>query len=213
MPRVLLINPNSTETMTASMLASARAVAPSVDFTGWTSRAAPAAIQGPDDGRRAEPPLLKLVARAGARFDCIIIGCFDDTGLAAASDLAECPVLGIGQAAFCMAMLRGLRFSVVTTLPVSVPVIEENIRRYGMAPWLDRVRASELSVLETEGEGAAPCDTIAREAELAIAEDESQCIILGCGGMSRLAAEVRARVSVPVIDGVEAAARLSSALT
>ncbi|MFD0981466.1 aspartate/glutamate racemase family protein [Tropicimonas aquimaris] len=212
MKRVLLINPNSTASMTESMLASARSVAPGVAFTGWTSTDGPPAIQGEADGKLAEPPLLELVTRAGADFDGIIIGCFDDTGLAAANGIAGCPVIGIGQAAFTMAMLRGLPFSVVTTLSVSVPVIEQNIRSYGLTPWVRRVRASKLSVLETEDESDAAMGRIADEASLAVAQDGCGCIILGCGGMSRLAEAVRSRVSVPVLDGVEAAARLIGAL-
>ncbi len=212
MPRALLINPNNTQEMTASMVRAAEAVAPDVDFVGWTSRNGPPAIQGPEDGALAVPPLLDLVARAGPEIDIIIIGCFDDTGLAEANAVAACPVIGIGQAAFHVAALRSERFSVVTTLDVSVPVIEENIRRYGLEGHLGRVRASDLPVLETTETGEGAAARIAAEAGRAVAEDGCDCIILGCGGMARLAAELRARVSVPVLDGVEAAARLVRAL-
>ena len=43
--------------------------------------------------------------------------------LAEARARAHCPVIGIGQAGYHVAALLGARFAVLTTLPVSVPVI------------------------------------------------------------------------------------------
>lgn len=91
-------------------------------------------IQGPPDGAACIAPLLELMRKAsdvGAR--AVIIGCFDDTGLDQACDIAACPVIGIGQAAYHMAVLADARFSVVTPLDVSVPVLEHNIHTYGFA--------------------------------------------------------------------------------
>jgi len=122
-----IINPNSTESMTASMLDAAIAVSPTAEFKGITSSDGPPSIQGEADGAAAVPPLLKLVEQTGDPSEGIIIGCFDDTGLASAARLTSKPVVGIGQAAFYAAALRQWRFSVVTTLDVSVPIIERNI--------------------------------------------------------------------------------------
>ena len=73
-------------------------------------------------------------------------------------------MLGICQAACHVAALRGWRFSVVTTLAVSVPILEENIARYGFAPLLGRVRASDVpvKVLATEAdlEGVSLADVV-----------------------------------------------------
>lgn len=204
---VIVINPNSTAAMTNAMTAAATEAAPDLWFEGWTSTDGPAAIQGPEDGAVATPPLLSLVARAAAaKADGIIIGCFDDTALAEAAAAAPCPVLGIGQAAFHHCALRQWRFGVVTTLPVSVPVIEANIARYGLDGGLTRVHASNVPVLELE---RAPDEAIApihAEAEQACAEG-AEAIVLGCAGMVHVTEALRARLPVPVIDPVEAAAR------
>ncbi|TCO70802.1 aspartate/glutamate racemase family protein [Rhodovulum euryhalinum] len=209
----VIINPNSTAAMTNSILAAAETAMPRAVFEGWTSMNGPPAIQGAADGEAATGPLLDLVVRAsdrGARG--IVIGCFDDTGLDEARRRAACPVLGIGQAAFHVAALRGWRFSVVTTLAVSVPIIEGNIRTYGFGPMLARVRASEVPVLALEEDPDAACARIAEEAQRAVAEDGIRAIIPGCAGMARLTGHLRATLPVPVIDGVESAARLIAAL-
>lgn len=203
---IILINPNSTVDMTASMTAAARRHAPGVAIEGWTSRDGPPSIQGPADGAAAEGPLLDVVRRAGSDgADAIVIGCFDDTALAAAQRLAPCPVIGIGQAAFHACALRGWRFSVVTTLAVSVPVIEGNIAAYGLGGACARVRASGVPVLELERDPDRAVSTIRDEAEIAVREDGIDALVLGCGGMSRVTGEMRAALPVAIVDPVEAA--------
>ena len=87
---IVIINPNSTVTMTDAMVETARKVAPNSNIVGWTSIDGPPAIQGAQDGDAAIPPLMKLVRKAdSARAKAIIIGCFDDTGLAEARSLAS----------------------------------------------------------------------------------------------------------------------------
>src|SRR5688572_22853756 len=81
----------------------------------------PASIQGSADGEAALPGLFAEIDGAGD-VDAIIIACFDDTGLFAARNRTAVPVIGIGEAAYHAAMLVAARFSVVTTLSVSIPV-------------------------------------------------------------------------------------------
>ncbi|MEM8850332.1 MAG: aspartate/glutamate racemase family protein [Pseudomonadota bacterium] len=205
--RVTLINPNRSDAMTATMLAAARRAAPGLTIDGRTSHDGPPAIQGAADGAVAEAPLLRLVcAAADGGADGIVIGCFDDTALAQAVGCASCPVIGIGQAAFHTCALRGWRFSVVTTLPVSVPVIEENIARYGLAGSCARVRASNVPVLDLEARPDTARAAIQAEAEMAAREDGINAVILGCAGMARITGGIRAALSIPVVDPVEAAA-------
>ncbi|MGY9050423.1 MAG: aspartate/glutamate racemase family protein, partial [Rhodobacterales bacterium] len=181
---IVLINPNSTVSMTDAMVRTAQDVAPGVKVVGWTSHDGPPAIQGPEDGDASVPPLLELVAKAselGAR--AVIIGCFDDTGLAQARAIATCPVIGIGQAAYHMAVLSGARFSVVTTLAVSVPILEDNIRHYGLWTHLGRVRASGVPVLDLERDPDAAASRVLEEIADAAREDDVNSIVLGCAGM------------------------------
>ncbi|WP_415403495.1 aspartate/glutamate racemase family protein [Tateyamaria sp. SN3-11] len=208
MTHIVIINPNSTVSMTTAMVAVARAAAPDLEFVGWTSHQGPPAIQGAEDGEAATPPLLDLVMKAaGEGAGGIVIGCFDDTGLAEAAQLADCPVIGIGQAAYHFAALRQWRFSVVTTLRVSVPIIEGNIRSVGFGAHLGRVRASDAAVLELESDPVASTRKIVGQAECAAQDDGIDAIILGCAGMVQVSEAVRERVNVEVIDPVVCAAR------
>ncbi|MEP0565477.1 MAG: aspartate/glutamate racemase family protein, partial [Paracoccaceae bacterium] len=134
----------------------------------------------------------------------IIIACFDDTALNAARKLATCPVIGIGQAAYHLAAIAGERFSVVTTLDVSVPILEANIQAYGLAGHLGKVRASGVPVLALEDDPHAARSQVVAELKSAAEEDHIDSVVLGCGGMVDI--DQNQSPEIRIIDGVRAAA-------
>jgi allantoin racemase len=210
--RILVVNPNTTASMTEKIGAAARTVAaPGTEIVARNPPTGPASIQGREDGEAALPGLFAEIDRSDG-FDAIVIACFDDTGLYEARRRASVPVIGIGEAAFHLATLVAERFSVVTTLSVSIPIIEENILRYGLAARCGRVRASNVPVLELERPGSTARETISDEIASALFHDGSDAIVLGCAGMADLAADLSARHKVPVIDGVAAAIKLAEGL-
>lgn len=212
--RILIINPNTTASMTDKIGIAARAVAAAgTEIVARNPLTGPASIQGPEDGEAALPGLFEEIEKAnGEDFDALIIACFDDTGLYEARRRTSRPVIGIGEAAFHAATLVAGSFSVVTTLSVSVPVIEENIRVYGFDARCARVRASEVPVLELERPGSDACRTISLEIATALSNDAADAIVLGCAGMADLAHELSLEHGVPVIDGVAAAVKLAEML-
>lgn len=210
--RILIINPNTTASMTEKVGNAARLVAsPGTEIVARNPATGPASIQGEADGEAALPGLFEEIDKADG-FDVIIIACFDDTGLYAARRRTRVPVIGIGEAAYHYAMLVAERFSVVTTLAVSIPVIQENIMRYGLSGRCGKVRASNVPVLELERPGSTARETISDEIASALLHDGSDAIVLGCAGMADLAADLSARHRVPVVDGVAAAVKLAEGL-
>jgi allantoin racemase len=141
-----------------------------------------------------------------------VIACFDDTGLDAARCVLEAPVVGIGEAACHMASLLAARFSVITTLARSVSPIEHNLVKYGLASRCARVRAAEVAVLELEDPTSDAYAHISNEIRAALKEDRAEAIVLGCAGMTDLAARLSKEHGVPVIDGVGAAVKLIESL-
>lgn len=206
---IVIINPNSTASMTEAMVETALNAALATTVVGWTSTKGPPAIQGEQDGDAAIPPLLELVKKADeAGAKAVIIGCFDDTGLDAARDLASCPVIGIGQAAYHAASLFGKRFSVVTTLDVSVPVLVANISSYGLAQNLGRVRASGVPVLALEYDRENATRQVQEEIRMAFREDDIDSVVLGCAGMVHMVDNCE-DIPGKLIDGVHAAIKLA----
>jgi len=207
---IVIINPNSTVAMTDAMLKVARETLPNAEIEAWTSHDGPASIQGPEDGDASVPPLLELAIKAcimGA--DTIIIGCFDDTGLAEVRAAVSCRVIGLGQAAYHVASLLGDRFSVVTTLPVSVPVLQENIIASGFRGKLAKVRASGVTVLSLEETPQTAAPIVLDEIYRAADEDNSDSIILGCAGMIDIPDQVDRAKTPLVVEPVRTAVLLA----
>jgi allantoin racemase len=212
--RLLLVNPNTTSSMTRKVEAAARAV-----VHGGTTLAAvnpldgPASIEGYFDEAYSVPGLLGEIRKGEeAGFQGYVIACFDDTGLDAARSLATGPVVGIGEAAFHCASLIAGRFSVITTLSRSVPVIEHNLGKYGLAARCARVRASDVAVLALEDPTSNARARISDEIETAKREDRCEAIVLGCAGMADFAVDLSARHGLPVLDGVACAVKLVETL-
>lgn len=216
--RLHIVNPNCTASMTERIaVAARRAAAPGTEIFATTSATGPVSIEGYYDGALALPGLLEQIdtcesTKVDPPADAHVIACFDDTGLDAARCLASAPVVGIGEAAYHIACLVARRFSVVTTLSRSIPVLEENLARYGLASRCVRVRASELPVLSLEDPGSAARRRISDEIAAAIREDRADAIVLGCAGMADFCADLAAEHGVPVVEGVSAAVRFAEAL-
>lgn len=211
--RIVVINPNSTVSMTEKAALAARNAAPGAVIEGVTCHGSPPAIQGPEDDAICRPFVLAEVDRTAASgVDAIIIACFDDPALDEARARVKIPVLGIGEAGFHAAMMLGGRFSVVTTLRVAIPILEENLRHYGMAPACVRVRAAGIKVLDLEDANSGAVAKVSAEIARAKAEDGVGAIVLGCAGMADLAAKLEAEHGLKVIDGVGAAAAFAAAL-
>ncbi len=174
----------------------------------------PVSIEGYYDEAYAVPGMLARITEAEARGVAgHVIACFDDTGLDAARALAAAPVVGIGEAAFHAASLVGYKFSVVTTLGRSIPAIEHNLVRYGLATRCAKVRAAEVAVLSLEEPGSQARLRISQEIDAAKREDRCDVIVLGCAGMADLARALTAEHGLPVIDGVAAAVGLIEMLS
>ncbi len=212
--RLLVVNPNTSASMTARIGAAAGAAAAAhTQVRAVNPVSGPASIEGYFDEVFAAPGTIEEIANGEAEgFDAFVIACFDDTALEAARCVASGPVVGIGEAAFHMAALVAHRFSVVTTLSRSIAPIEANLMKYGLDRRCARVRACEVPVLALDDPASGACDKLSQEIERAKAEEGAEAIVLGCAGMADLAASLARRHALPVIDGVASAVKLAEAL-
>lgn len=211
--RILVVNPNTTASMTSKIGAAARRVTlPGTEIIAVNPTSGPASIEGYYDEAMSLAGMLEVI-RAHPDADAVIIACFDDTGLDAARCLTDRPVIGIGEAAYHFASILANKFSVVTTLARSVPALEHNLHRYGLASRCVRVRSSEVAVLELEHAAGPARARINAEIRRAIEEDRAEAVVLGCAGMTDLTDSLAAEHGLPVLDGVVCAVALCESLT
>lgn len=210
--KLLLINPNTTASMTRKAEATALNVARSgTEIVATNSKSGPYSIEGFYDVAACLPGLLDE-ARRHKDADAVIIACFDDTGLDAMRCLFDVPVIGIGEAGYHAASMVASRFSVVTTLSRSVAGISDNIRRYGLDARCASVRATDIPVLKLEEGDPESLADIRAEIAAAISQDKAEAIVLGCAGMVDLMQQLSEEFGIPVIDGISCAIGMAEAL-
>jgi allantoin racemase len=99
--RIVVINPNTTASMTRKIGEAARAVAaPGTKIVACNPAGGPVSIEGHYDEAVSAVGVLEEVLRGEAEgADGYVIACFGDPGLLAAREAARGPVLGIAEAA------------------------------------------------------------------------------------------------------------------
>ncbi|HEV8259711.1 MAG TPA: aspartate/glutamate racemase family protein [Burkholderiales bacterium] len=210
--RILVVNPNTTASMTRKIgKAAGAAAAVGTEIAAVNPDFGPPSIEGYLDEAFSVPGLIAEINKA-PDMDAYIVACFDDSGLDAARCVTNAPVIGIGEAAFHVASLIADKFSVVTTLFRSVPAIEHNLIKYGLAARCTKVRATDVPVLELEVPGSNARDRISEEIRRAVLEDRAEAIVLGCAGMTDLASTLSNEHGIAVLDGVACAVKLCEAL-
>jgi allantoin racemase len=212
--RILVINPNSTESMTASIGESARRVASSGVEIVAVSGAGPASIESHVDEIESAAGVLQHIVDGGETFDAFVLACYGNhPAINAARELTRRPVVGIAEASMSLAGMLGHTFSIITTSPRWRPMLIDAVRVYGFSHRCASVRASGLTVLDIDALPESEVRALLMsEARQAIDDDGAEVIVLGCAGMTGLDAELSALLGAPVVDGVAAGVKLAEAL-
>ncbi|MBD8149830.1 Asp/Glu/hydantoin racemase [Pseudomonas fluorescens] len=211
--RILVVNVNTTESITQTIAEQARSVAsPGTEIVGLTPYFGAESVEGNFESYLAAIAVMDRVMAYDQPFDAVIQAGYGEHGREGLQELLSVPVVDITEAAASTAMFLGHAYSVVTTLDRTVPLIEDRLKLAGLYQRCASVRASGMAVLELEENPLAAMEAIVRQAELAILEDKAEVICLGCGGMAGLDEQIRQRTGVPVVDGVTAAVTIAESL-
>ncbi|MEU3709899.1 aspartate/glutamate racemase family protein [Streptomyces catenulae] len=211
--RLLVVNVNTTESMTRSIGEQAAAVAaPGTEIVPLTPAFGAESVEGNYESHLAAVAVMEAVRAHREPYDAVIQAGYGEHGREGLQELLDVPVVDITEAAAATAQFLGRSYSVVTTLDRAVPLIEDRLTLAGLAARCASVRASGLAVLDLERDPAAAVEAIVEEAARAVERDRAEVICLGCGGMSGLGERVVERTGVPVVDGVAAAVTVAESL-
>jgi len=211
--KILVVNVNTTASMTDAIAASARSVAsPGTEIIGLTPAFGAESVEGNFESYLAAVGVMDVVTRYEGEYDAVVQAGFGEHGREGLQELCDVPVVDITEAAGHVASLLGHKYSVVTTLDRTVPLIEDRLKLAGLDARCASVRSSGMSVLELEERPEDAVKAIVAEAKLAVTEDGAEVICLGCGGMAGLDEQVEASTGVPVVDGVAAAVTIAESL-
>ncbi|WP_435083184.1 aspartate/glutamate racemase family protein [Gordonia hongkongensis] len=208
--RILVANVNTTVSMTEAIADSARSVAsPGTEIVGITPRFGADSCEGNFESYLAAIAVMDAILAYPEPYDAVIQAGYGEHGREGLQELLEVPVVDITEAAASTAMYLGHRFSVVTTLDRTVPLIEDRLKLAGLDQRCASVRASGLGVLELESDPERAVKAIVEQSTRAVTDDHAEVICLGCGGMAELEEQVREATGVPIVDGVRAAVTIA----
>lgn len=205
--RLLVVNPNTSAAMTATILTAARAAAGAgVQVDAVEPARGPASVEGRLDELVSGYWALDTVLPVAGQYDGFVVACYGHHPLIGAlREALSQPVVGIMEASILQALPLGDRFSIVTTSPRWQPLLEEGVRVLGVEARCASVRTTGLAVLDLAALPPEQVRARLREAaRAAVAEDGAEVICLGCAGLAGLEADVAKAAGVPVIDGVRA---------
>lgn len=216
MPRILLINPNTSHATTQMMVDIVQShCSADTAVHGMTATSGVAMITTPAELSASTAQVLAMWEEAaGSNWDGIVIACFGDPGVELLRQRADCPVIGICEAALREASAGGRLFGIATTTPNLTKVIHTFANQWGLAPHYTGLRATQgdpqALVRQRDALEAALLRTVAECTTL----DGAQAVVIGGGPLGQAAQALAPHSPVPLIAPLAAAARwLQATLT
>ena len=183
--RLLMINPNTTVSITDKVVEVARqCAAPGTEIVGATGRFGARYISSRTASAIAGHAALDAWANAGPH-DGVILACFGDPGLDALRELSPKPVVGMADASIHAACMLGQRFAIVTGGERWVAMLEEFVAARGLAGRLAGVLAVPQTGAAIAQDPDAALDALAACCRTAVSERGADCVILGGAGTSQ----------------------------
>lgn len=211
--RILVVNSNTSDSVTDRIGAAARAVA--AKTTTIEAVSAPFGlplIVSRADWLAAGPATLAALARRRGSYDAAVIACFGDPGLDAAKELLDVPVIGISEAAFHAACLLGRRFGVVSFTAALKPMFEDCLAHHGLGA---RCAGFRMGPAFSGDPGTVAEDRAGLLGALireSVEQDGAEVVILAGGPLAGVAPVLQPGAPVPLVDGTQAAVKLAEAM-
>jgi allantoin racemase len=210
MSTIYVINPNSTESVTAAIDEAMEPLrsddGPAIECL--TLAGGPPGIQTQRDVDGVIEPLLKRAAALENSAAAFVLACFSDPGLHSLREQSARPVFGIAECGVLTALSIGQRFGVIAILPVSV---QRHLRYYGAMGVTDRLAAElpiNVNVVDLADEGLTrsrmtDCGRTLRDIHGA------DVVVMGCAGMTKYRPILEDELGIPVVDPTQAAVAMA----
>lgn len=206
--KLLVINPNITESVTRLIGEEARrAAAAGTQLTLKTAPFGVAYIETHLEALIGAYASLLVVAEDGAAHDAVVIAAFGDPGLAGLREAIDRPVVGLTEAALAAAGALGARFSIIAISPRIGAWYRDVVQGYGYGARLASIRALDRPIRDI---GAVQEEHAARLKSLcmaAVEEDRADALILAGAPLAGLARHIAHELPVPLVDPIAAAVK------
>lgn len=213
MTEILLINPNTTASITDLVLKTAKRFArPDTKLRALTGAFGPRYIASRAAYAIAGHAALDALANDKLAKDAVVLACFGDPGLAALKEVSPVPVVGMADASILQACALGNRFSIVTGGERWKSMLEEFVASHGLSSRLASVRTVAPTGADIARNPKAAMALLAKGCTACVREDGADVVILGGAGLAGLAAKLKTLVDAPLLDGVACAISMAEGL-
>ncbi len=213
MTRILLINPNTSDSVSELIRAEAqRSASPGTTVEVLTAPFGVAYIETRFEALIGAYAAAQIAAENHARFDAVVVAAFGDPGLAGLREVLPCPVTGLTEAALASACLLGNRFSIVAISQRIRTWYRETVHAYGLDARLASIRGLDEPLADIGTVQGDQGERLVALAERCVAEDGADVIVLAGAPLAGLARSLRGRLPVPSVDGVSSAVRHAESL-
>lgn len=211
MPTALVINPNTSESMTAEIETTAKRIfRPPWNCIVSCAPAGPESLESWSDYHLASVAVLPLLEKL-PEVDGIVLACFGDPGLYLLKESCSVPVVGIAESSMSIAVMLGARFGILAGMRRAVELMDSMVRTYGLESRYAGTVSLEMRVLDF-GKDRIETLNVLERASHQLRERGAEVLLLGCAGLTTFVEELQAKVEMPVIDPVEAGCRMLQTL-
>lgn len=208
--RLLVINPDTSASVTERLQAYVQAALPNVDVQTITARIGAPYISSEVSYAVAGHAVLDawtgFQSHNSKLPDAVLVGCFGDPGLFALRECCAARVTGLAEAAFLEASGHG-RFAVVTGGEAWGPMLKRFARMIALGDALLGVHTVAPTGAQLAAEPAMALKLLTQACRDAAERWPCDAIILGGATLAGLAAKLQPEIDVPVIDSVLAGAQ------
>jgi allantoin racemase len=213
--RLLVVNPNSSETVTVAIMESARRGAgPGTELVGVTTRGGTRNIDSAFGDYLSGAYMIRTCLDAVATHvpDAIVLAGFGRVGIDALKEALPIPVVSISEASMAVACLLGHRFTTLTMLQQFIPYQQDLVRYYGFEAKCASVRAIDVNVEECVTDRERTLRELKAQVQAVVAEDRAEVVILACAGLCGYDVELSRLAGVPVLDPVAVGVKVAEGL-
>ena len=211
--RILLFNPNTTDAVTDRLLdAAQKVVAPGTTLVPLTADRGVPYIATRAEAQIGGAIVLEMLAEHHKSVDAAIIAAFGDPGLMGARELFDIPIVGMAEAAMLSACMLGRRFVIVTFATALAPWYQECVEMHGLSGRCAGIRMLDGAFKAITDVQEEKEDLLVELSLKTITETSADVIIFGGAPLAGLAAKVKHRIPVPVVDQVQASVKMAEAL-
>lgn len=213
--KILVINPNSSETVTGAIMASARrAAAPGTELVAVTTRGGTRNIDSAFGDYLSGAFMLRTGLEAVGTHapDAVVLAGFGRVGTDALKEALTIPVVSIAEASMALACLLGHRFTTLTMLRQFIPYQQDLVRACGLEARCASVRAIDVNVEQCVTDRERTLRELTGQIRAIVDDDRAEVVILACAGLCGYDAELSRLAGVPVLDPVTVGVKVAEDL-